>query len=282
MERRKVSRKKAKIKMSISAPTGWGKTMGALKIAYGMVKDWTKITVLDTENQSADLYEHLGDYNVVTMQPPYTVESFQKAVKMCVDSGDLVIIVDSTYHFWHGKGGLLDYVGSLGGRFADWAKGTPLWQTFLDTILQTDCHFICTSRKKQAYEITKNAQGKSEVEKKGMEDQVRDGFDYEMTIAFDIISANHMVKTNKDRTEMFTGKQEFVISEETGEMIAEWCEKGIDFKPKPTATVTNAAVEKAVEREKGGESGVFDKLIAGYALTEVQIKIIDDYKASIV
>jgi hypothetical protein len=82
-------------------------------------------------------------------------------------------------------------------------------------------------RKKQAYSmVTEN--GKTKVEKKGMEDEIRDGFDYEMTVAFEIINDNHLAKTSKDRTQMFDGKPEFIITSDTGRMIKEWCEAGVD------------------------------------------------------
>lgn len=228
LQLRKASKKQAKIKLALSAPTGFGKTYSSLLLAKGLVGDWGKIAVIDSENESADLYSDLGEYSVVSMKPPYTVDSFKQAVKVCVENGIECIIVDSTYHYWHGKGGLLEYNSSLGGNsFANWAKTNPLYSDFLDTILQTNAHFICTSRKKQAYEIVEN-NGKKTVEKKGMEDQIRDGFDYEMTIAFNIVSANHLVEVSKDRTRLFVDKQAFVITEETGKQIKEWCEKGID------------------------------------------------------
>ena len=238
---RKASKKQAKIKLALSAPTGFGKTYSALLLAKGLVGSWDKIAVIDTENESADLYSDLGGYFVVPMKPPYTVDSFKQAVKSCVNEGIECVIVDSTYHYWHGKGGLLEYNSNLGGNsFANWAKTNPLYSDFLDTILQTNAHFICTSRKKQAYEIVEN-NGKKSVEKKGMEDQIRDGFDYEMTIAFNIVSANHLVEVSKDRTRLFTDKQSFVITEKTGEEIKAWCETGVDESAAITDAVTKLA-----------------------------------------
>lgn len=229
MQLQVAQREKVKIKMSVSSPTGFGKTYGSLLIAYGLTGDWSKIAVIDTENQSASLYSDLGKYYTIKMEPPYTVANFCKAVDLCVEGGIEVIIVDSTYHYWHGKGGLLEYNNSLGNNsYANWAKTNPLYSQWIDKILQTPVHFICTSRKKQAYEMTKDSSGKVTVEKKGMEDQVRDGFAYEMTISLNIINNRHLIEVDKDRTRLFTGKQEFVITSATGAMIKEWCETGID------------------------------------------------------
>lgn len=226
MQLQKATRKKVKIKMSISAPTGFGKTYSALLLAYGITNDWSKIAVIDSENDSASLYSDLGEYFTISMAPPYSVPRFEQAIKACVDGGIEVIIIDSTYHYWHGKGGLLEYNNSLGGRYQDWAKTNVFYARWLDAILQTPVHFICTSRKKQAYEMVK-VDGKTTVEKKGMEDQIRDGFDYEMTVAFTINNDKHMAEAAKDRTRLFAGQQEFVITPETGKMIKDWCDTGV-------------------------------------------------------
>jgi hypothetical protein len=243
MQLQLATRKKVKIKMSISAPTGFGKTYSALLLAYGITNDWSKIAVIDSENESASLYSDLGKYYTVPMTPPYTVDKFCEAVDACVAGGIEVIIVDSTYHYWHGKGGLLEYNNSLGSNsFANWAKTTPMYAKWLDKILQTPVHFICTSRKKQSYEIVEN-NGKKTVEKKGMEDQIRDGFSYEMTISFVITTAGHLTEVDKDRTRLFVDKPEFVITSETGAKIKNWCDEGIDIEAQK-ATELKAAISK--------------------------------------
>jgi len=58
--------------MALQAPSGAGKTMSALLLAKGLTNDnLSKVAVIDTENGSADLYAHLGDYNVLLMTPGY-------------------------------------------------------------------------------------------------------------------------------------------------------------------------------------------------------------------
>lgn len=263
MQLQLAQREKVKIKMSLSAPTGFGKTYGALLIAYGITKDWSKIAVIDSENQSASLYSDLGKYYTIKMQPPYDVESFCKAVDVCISGGIEVVIIDSTYHYWHGKGGLLEYNSSLGANsYTNWAKTNPIYSKWLDKILQTDAHFICTSRKKQAYEMVKDSNGKVTVEKKGMEDQIRDGFAYEMTIAFNIVTKNHLTEVDKDRTRLFEGKPEFVITSATGELIRKWCDEGIE-SPKPT--ITEKQLDTIITRMQKGERGLLLKVQQNYA-----------------
>lgn len=270
MQLQTASRKKVKIKMSISSPTGFGKTTSALLIAYGLCGDWTKIAVIDTENRSASLYSHLGPFQVIEIEPPFTIDKFCKAVQICKDAGIEVCIPDSIYHYWHGSGGVLDYVGSLGGRYQDWAKGSPMWQRLLNSILQTDMHFISTARKKQAYELIKKGD-RTVVEKKGLEDQVRDGFDYEMTIAFEIVSDNHLARSSKDRTSLFSGKDEFVITSRTGELIREWCNLGVDA-PKLKPILGEVAFTTALSRIQAGESTLFTKVAEMYTITDEQME----------
>ncbi len=57
----KATRKKAKARVGIVGPAGSGKTFSSLQIAFGM---GGKVAVIDTEHGSADLYAHLGDYDV--------------------------------------------------------------------------------------------------------------------------------------------------------------------------------------------------------------------------
>jgi hypothetical protein len=225
MQLQLASREKVKIRMSISAPTGFGKTYSALLIAYGMTGDWSKIAVIDTENRSASLYAHLGKYYTIPLEPPFSPEKYIQAIEACEKGGIEVIIIDSATHVWKGEGGLLEYNTDLGGRYQDWAKTTPRYQKWLNRILHSTSHIIVTMRKKQAYAMIQEG-NRTKVEKKGMEDEIRSGFDYEMTIAFEIVNDKHMAMACKDRTELFDGKPEFVITEEVGKQILDWCETG--------------------------------------------------------
>lgn len=279
----KATRKKVKIKMLISSPTGFGKTYSALLLAFGITRDWEKIAVIDTENKSASLYAHLGAFQTIQMEPPYTVENFGKAVKMCVEAGIEVIIADSVTHYW---GEVKDYVDRLGSGFTNWKKGTPMWNHLVDTILQTDVHFICTARKKQAYEMSKDEKGKGKVEKKGLEDQVRDGFDYEMTIAFELINDLHLAKASKDRTSLFMDRPEFVITPTIGDTIRAWCEEGIESEkpaetpnPNPISTkkeISAKAFTEATGRIKKGEADLIQKLKDTFNLSENQLTVLKE------
>lgn len=223
MQLRKSSKKQAKIKLALEGPSGSGKTYSALLLAYGLCGDWSKIAVIDSENNSADLYAHLGDYNVVSLEGNYDPETYIDAIKICEKAGMEVIIIDSMSQCWDA---LLEYHSTLpGNSFTNWQKVTPRITSLIQMILQSDCHIISTMRCKQDY-IMSEKNGKQVPEKVGLKAVMRDGIDYEFTIVFDI-NMKHQAVVSKDRTNLFVNKPEFVITPETGKAILEWCNDGV-------------------------------------------------------
>ena len=87
MEVRTAKRKMAKLKIGLQGPSGSGKTYSALLLAFGITNDWSKIIVIDTENNSADLYSHLGGYKVLTLDAPYSPERYIQAIELAESSG---------------------------------------------------------------------------------------------------------------------------------------------------------------------------------------------------
>lgn len=225
MQLQTASRKKVKIKMNIASPSGFGKTYSALLLAYGITGDWEKIAVIDTENDSASLYSNLGPFKTLRLDAPFSPDRYIQAIDTCEKAGMELIIIDSITHVWKGQGGILEYQNALGGRYQDWAKATPLYQKWLNRIIQSNCHIITTNRKKQAYNLITEG-NRTKVEKAGLDDEIREGYEYELTLAFEIINDKHMARASKDRTGLFVNLPEFVISPETGRMILNWCQSG--------------------------------------------------------
>jgi hypothetical protein len=229
MQLQKAQRHQVKLRLGLSGASGFGKSYSALLLAYGITEDWTKIAVIDTENNSASLYSHLGDFNVVSLNQPYSPERYIEAVKLCEEKQMEVIIIDSITHEWNGKGGCLQIHEQLGGRFQDWAKLTPRHQAFIDAILQSNCHVITTVRKKMDYSMDRDSSGKTRVVKHGLKDITREGFSYELTVDFEIINENHMAKATKDRTGLFMDKPEILITKGVGRMLIDWCNQGVSI-----------------------------------------------------
>ncbi|MDC1365076.1 ATP-binding protein [Algibacter sp.] len=220
MELRQSERKQAKIKMALQGSSGCGKSLSALLLAKGLTNDnLDKVAVIDTENGSADLYAHLGNYNVLLLQPPFTPEKFIEAIEVCEKAGMEVIILDSISQVWDE---LLDYHSKLpGNSFANWSKVTPRQKAFINKILQAEAHVIATMRTKQDY-VLQQKDGKYIPEKVGLKAVQRDDVSYEFTIVFDI-DIKHFAIASKDRTNLFSGRPEFMINTATGKHILDWC-----------------------------------------------------------
>lgn len=280
MELKVASRKKVKIKIGFNGPAGSGKTMSALKLAYGMVKDWTKIGVIDTENQSASLYSHLGAFNTIDLAAPFSPERYVEAIQICEKAGMEIIIIDSGTQEWNGIGGYNDITDQLaaasfkGNAWSARSKTMPRHRKFIDYVLQSRCHIIICNRSK-----TETVMGDDKkVKKVGMK-EIQDGeFEYEFSVVFSLDRDTHTAIASKDRTNVFEGRDPFIVSPKTGEEILAWCELGIELQPEAPVgmpKLTDAAVDKAVARIIKGEIELGEKIKTTHALTEDQIAKLD-------
>lgn len=219
--------------MALQGPSGSGKTMSAILIAQGLTNNnLTKVALIDSENGSGSLYAHLGGYNVLNLETPHSPERYIEAIEVCEKAGMEVIIIDSISHCWDF---LIDYHASLqGNSFTNWNKITPRQKAFVDKILQSNAHIICTMRVKQDYVLSEK-NGKMVPEKVGLKAIQRDEISYEFTIVFDVDN-KHFAVSSKDRTLLFEGKPQFVINSHTGKKILDWC----------TSTITKEELKQKV------------------------------------
>ena len=219
MKLQTAARKRAKIKMGLQGPSGAGKTYSALLIANGLCRSWDKVAVVCTENGSSELYSHLGPYQVLQLHAPFSPERYVDAITVCEQAGMEVVIIDSITHEWEN---LLEFHSSMqGNSFTNWGKVTPRHNAFVQKILQSPLHIICTMRTKQDY-ILNEKNGKLVPEKVGLKSVQRDGLEYELTLVFDLDMKNNAV-ASKDRTGLFFGKPESKLSIATGREILHWC-----------------------------------------------------------
>ncbi len=271
LELKRAQRSKAYLKLGISAPSGGGKTLGALLVAYGLMKEkypnesdefrWNKIAVIDTENGSGELYAEsdipkvgmkIGAYNVVVLNPPFEADKYTQAVELCQEAGMEVCIIDSTTHLWSGKGGLLEQQSNIAKRtnnsYTAWRDITPQHNRFVDTMLQTPMHIIATMRAKQEYVLEKDSNGSTTVRKMGLEPEQRKGMEYEFTTFFEI-NAEHEAFGSKDRTSLFDQKT-FVIDPSIGQTLMRWLNGGSEKESVVVAVSRKAEKEEAVTKVK--------------------------------
>ncbi|AVH48680.1 AAA family ATPase [Acinetobacter sp. SWBY1] len=219
----KAERKKAKLKLNLNGPSGSGKTYSALQMAAGLGE---KIAVIDTENESASLYASEFKFDTLPLRPPYSPERFVGAIQAAYNMGYEVLIIDSASHEWIGTGGCLEIndkaaVRFKGNTWSAWSETTPKHRKFIDAMLQTDMHIITTTRAK-----TETVQGEGKkILKLGMKAEQRDGYEYELTVALDVLHENHVAVPTKDRTKLFNPEGE-VITRETGKRILAWLNDG--------------------------------------------------------
>jgi len=253
---KKAEKKKSKLRLAIEGASGSGKTYSGLILAKSIGK---KIAVIDTENGSASLYSDDFDFDVLELAPPYTPERYIEGIKAAEQSGYDVILIDSISHEWSGEGGCLDIVNHIGGNsYTAWGKVTPRHDKFINAILRSSAHVICTMRSKAAYDTGKDDRGKMTIQKKGTAPIQRESVDYEFTIVFDL-NQKHYAIAAKDRTKMFDNK-DFMITQETGDQIINWLNSGVEV----------------VDNEKTTLIKEFKKTVSGMHLSAAQQDFIND------
>lgn len=238
---RKAERKAAKLRIGLSGPSGSGKTFSALQLAKGLAGEWGKVGLIDTENGRGDIYSDLGEYSIATLEAPFTPEKYIEYIEAMVKSGVKVLVVDSISHEWDGPGGCLQLNEKLavakykGNTWSAWSETTPRHQAFIDAIIQAPVHVITTVRNKVETIMTED----KKVKKVGTKEITREGFEYELTVNFNLDRDTHTVMASKDNTRLFEGKDPFVITEETGAQLLGWVNSG---------AVDKTAEEKATYR----------------------------------
>jgi hypothetical protein len=276
MELRKSERKQAKIKLALQGSAGSGKTYSSLLLAKGLSNgDYSKVAIIDTENRSADLYAHLGSFNVLSMDAPYSPEKYIEAIDICLEAQMNVILVDSISHCWDY---LLDVHSNMpGNSFTNWGKITPRQNAFVNKILQSNVHIISTMRVKQDY-VLNQKNGKFVPEKVGLKAIQRNDLDYEFTIVFDVDIA-HQVKASKDRTGLFIDKPEFIINTSTGKKILEWCNQGVsldDVKKEINATTTLEGLRHLYQKYNSLKEQIHPLIMARKSEIENTTQIVDN------
>lgn len=228
-------RKKAKLRMALTGVTGSGKTLGALYIAYGITKDWSKIAVLDTEHDRSLFYAsredlQTGEFLHCTMTAPYSPEKYKTLVSDAASAvgSDGVVIVDSFSHAWSNEGGVLELKDKIASKprknsYTAWSEAGKIQNNLVNTILSVDCHVIVTLRSKMEYTLEENERGKQVPVKLGLAPIQRDDTEYEFDIVLNI-DRNHVATASKDTT-FLDGFGE-IITPELGERLAEWLNEG--------------------------------------------------------
>ena len=193
-----------------------------------------KIAVIDTEQGSASLYSDLCEFDTLELSPPYSPERYREAIACAENAGYDVLIVDSATHEWNGLGGCLELNEQIsqakfrGNTWSAWNETTPRHRKFIDAMLQSKMHIICTGRSKTETSQDSSS-GRTKVVKLGMKTEQREGFEYDFTVVLDLTHEKHYANPSKDRTGLFADDPK-QIDESTGAMLKSWLDSGAEPK----------------------------------------------------
>ncbi len=243
---RKAERKKAKLRLGLSGAAGSGKTRGALEIATGM---GGKIGMIDTESGRGDIYARDYEYDLIRLEAPYSTARYIEAMKMFEEAGYDILIIDSMSHAWNGAGGVVSIVdaGGKGWFSPQGIKAGAEQQAFIDAIITSKMHIICTFRAKTKYEVEKNDRGQNVPRKIGLEPIQKDNVEYELTL-FMTLDQNHYGTVTKDNTKMYD-QQIIKVDKEMGAHLMRWLDEGVDPKRQFEEVVLPQTIENMQSAE---------------------------------
>ena len=235
---KKATREKIYTKIALMAPSGGGKTYGALRLATGMAEEIktqngkeARILLANTESKRGYYYANEFNYDIVDIDAPHNPEKYVELIEFAVSEGYDILIIDSSSHEWEGKGGCLELQQQAGGTYQSWAKVTPRHNKFINAIADSQIHIIATMRGKDQYEMEKDDRGRTTVTKLGVGAKQRDGFEYEFTCTFLIDQKTNMATAQKDNTHIFEGETATLLSEAYGRKIIQWANSGEGYTP---------------------------------------------------
>ena len=226
----RATKYQSKLRLALCGIAGSGKTYTALSIATHMAGD-KRIAVIDTERGSARKYSDDFDFDVqelTSFSPDHYIAAIADAE--AADYG--VLIIDSLSHAWMGRDGILEIKDRIdkakpnSNGFTNWRSVTPQHNALIDTILDTRLHIIATMRAKMAYAVTQNENGKTKVEKLGMEPIQRDGLDFEFDVVGDLNETNDLI-IGKTRCSALKGRVFNEAGADVAAILNDWLATGI-------------------------------------------------------
>ena len=230
-----VTRKKSKARIALTGPSGAGKTLSALYLAFGLTGDWSKIALIDTEHERGRFYAEredlkIGQYLYAPLYPPYSPDKYIEYVNDAAKAvgNDGVVIVDSFSHAWNNEGGVLEIKSEIENRsgktgFSAWNEAGKIQNGLINSILSVPCHTIVTMRTKMAYAMEVNERGKTVPVKIGLEPVQRENAEYEFDLVLQI-NREHIACASKDTT--FLDSWSGIITPELGAQLGKWLDEG--------------------------------------------------------
>ena len=254
----KANKAQSKLRLAFSGPSGSGKTYSSLAVATALLSPGQRIAVIDTERGSASLYGDLFDFDVNVLAS-FAPDEYIKAIAEAEAAGYGVIVIDSLSHAWNGLGGILERVDKAGTKpgqrpMQGWIEATPIQNRFLDVIMRSKAHVICTMRSRTEWVMEANKEGKLAPRKVGTTPIQRQEIDYEFDVFGDFDVLNSMTVT-KTRCPALTGQQFHQPGAEFGDILMKWLNSGVPrtdptplLVPSPELAPTASTPQTPVQR----------------------------------
>lgn len=257
---KRATREALPLKMQIHGPSGAGKTFSALRIAYDLrpshiaPEDW-KVLVADTEKRSASKYVgeeadgNIFDFYTEDVVPPYSVDKLGALIKLAVEEGVHVLVIDSLTHWWKEAGGILSIVddekkrSARGDGVSAWKVGDDQFRKMVNMILTCPIHILCCVRSKQTVAAEKDADtGKTVIKKLGLQPEMRDDFIFALDIECALDPSDHTLMVGKTRCrKLDRGVFPPDRNKEFADTVLEWLGNKVD--------VTKARAEDAAKHQ---------------------------------
>jgi AAA domain len=227
VEFKEASKIDTKIKMAFSGLSGAGKSLSGGLFWKGFLSNISDLAVVQTEHGRIQLYaDRIGKFKVLEVEPPFTPIKLIECIDAAEKANFKALQIESLSDFWAGLGGVLDMHSAASevtrNSFTAWKKITPQHEALFNKILSSPLHILCTLKKKSDY-IMEEKNGKMAPKKVGLADVAREGTEYRWMLQFEIERETHLATASKDNTGLFDGAKPFLITEETGRKIREWC-----------------------------------------------------------
>lgn len=257
----RATKRQARLRLGISAPSGGGKSYSGLLIATELAQGG-KIAAIDTERGSLSKYSNQFEFDVLELES-YEPATYVKAIQAAEREGYSVILIDSLSHAWIGRGGALEMVDNAAtrnrgeNRFTAWREVTPQHNALVEAMLQSKCHLIATMRAKTEYvmeEYTdKHGNKKTKPVKVGLAPVQRDGMEYEFDVMCDM-DVDHNMMVSKTRCPELDGKIFNKPGADVGRILLDWLTDGAPMteRPAPTPAPTNGTQQPDDMDEKKG------------------------------
>lgn len=231
-----------KARVACIGQAGSGKTMSALLMAQGFTATDVppRIAVIDTEHGSASLYSDIVKFDVLRLTPPYTPARYRAACEAAVKAGYEVLVVDSMSQEWNGEGGILETVDQrkMQNQFTAWNGPSQDHEAFIQFVAALPVHVITTFRSKMAYAMSTD-NGKTKVEKLGLEAITRGNAEYELDVVLEM-TQDHRAVITKSRYPNFADRTILKPGVEEGRELFAWLSHGA---PEALATPAPQASE---------------------------------------